>query len=446
MDNNTAKDGNAPKTLEPIQRATVEEILELYPDHPQASAMLLNHYNNAPDCHAQEAIFRQIMALADYYRDRRLPLDLLQDRVENDIYHEIRQAAVEAIGKYYRHDPQTYSWLCDRAQNSEDFYVRLAAVEAMGQYYSYTELLSKIGQSPNLQELYLEENHLTVLPPQIGQLDNLKQLYIQAVKITALLPEIGRLQNLKRLTLACPKITTLPPEIGQLKNLQVLEFESLRDDDLMFEFKRKGNLLAELPPEIGQLQNLQYLWLRDNRLAELPPEIGQLQNLQKLDLRDNQLIALPPEIGQLQNLEEISLDNNPIQDLSALANHPNPKLKVWAFGVELPRQYWTHLSQWKAEWLLTENNAEIRRILIQQIGYDRICEELQTIELDSWREYTLLKIDVRVDDEPIHLLKMTCPSTNHIHVLRVPPDLTSAREAIRWVNWDVDPEAFVVET
>ena len=45
MDNNTAKDGNTPKALEPIQRATVEEILELYPDHPQASAMLFIHVN-----------------------------------------------------------------------------------------------------------------------------------------------------------------------------------------------------------------------------------------------------------------------------------------------------------------------------------------------------------------------------------------------------------------
>jgi hypothetical protein len=85
-------------------------------------------------------------------------------------------------------------------------------------------------------------------------------------------------------------------------------------------------------------------------------------------------------------------------------------------------------------------------LLIQQIGYERISEELQTVELDSWGEYTLLKIDAEVDDEPIHLLKMTCPSTNHLHVLRVPPNLTSAREAIRWANWDIDPEAFATET
>ncbi|HBY81218.1 MAG TPA: hypothetical protein DEG47_30425, partial [Cyanobacteria bacterium UBA11148] len=135
MDNNTANDGNTPKALEPIQRATVEEILELYPDHPQASAMLFIHRANVSDCHEQDAISRQMMKLADYYRDRPLPLALLQDRVENDVYIGISEAAVEAIGKYYHDDPQTYSWLCDRAQNSEDGYVRLAAVEAIGKYY-----------------------------------------------------------------------------------------------------------------------------------------------------------------------------------------------------------------------------------------------------------------------------------------------------------------------
>ncbi len=115
-------------------------------------------------------------------------------------------------------------------------------------------------------------------------------------------------------------------------------------------------------------------------------------------------------------------------------------------AVNLPRRYWTHLNQWKAEWLLTEENVEIRRILIRQLGYDRIIQELGAIEIDRYREYTLLKIDANIDIEPIHLLKMTCPSTAHIHVLRVPPDLDSARAAIRWVNWDIDPEDFATET
>ncbi|OKH53918.1 hypothetical protein NIES2101_09235 [Calothrix sp. HK-06] len=79
-----------------------------------------------------------------------------------------------------------------------------------------------------------------------------------------------------------------------------------------------------------------------------------------------------------------------------------------------------HPHQWKAKWVLSETNAEIRQILIQEIGYGRLCQELQAQTLDTWREYTLLRIETpttgyvngqEVVEEPILLLKMTCPST-----------------------------------
>jgi hypothetical protein len=116
-------------------------------------------------------------------------------------------------------------------------------------------------------------------------------------------------------------------------------------------------------------------------------------------------------------------------------------------GVTLPEKYGVlHPNQWQAKWLLEEDNAELRRVLMQGIGYGRICQELEAEELDTWQEYILLKIDNDVDIEQIYLLKMTCPSTGFIHALRVPPDVNSAREAIRWVNWGVDPEEFSVQT
>ena len=121
---------------------------------------------------------------------------------------------------------------------------------------------------------------------------------------------------------------------------------------------------------------------------------------------------------------------------------------VYAYnGVILPEKYGKlHPNLWQANWLLSEPNAELRRVLIQGIGYGRICQELQATEIDSWREYTLLHIDRNIDVEPIHLLKMTCPSTNHIHATRIPPNILSAKEAITWMNWDTDPEEFAVET
>ncbi|MEO1186312.1 MAG: DUF6745 domain-containing protein, partial [Cyanobacteria bacterium J06636_27] len=116
-------------------------------------------------------------------------------------------------------------------------------------------------------------------------------------------------------------------------------------------------------------------------------------------------------------------------------------------GVALPEQYGNvHPNQWEAKWLLSENNSELRRILIQAIGYNRICDELKAIKLNSFREYDLIKIDAEADVEPIVLLKMICPSTGYTHVLRVPPNMESAREAITWINWGVDPQNFAVES
>ncbi|MBD2354190.1 hypothetical protein H6G41_06050 [Tolypothrix sp. FACHB-123] len=122
--------------------------------------------------------------------------------------------------------------------------------------------------------------------------------------------------------------------------------------------------------------------------------------------------------------------------------------KLYSYhGVTLPEKYGKlHPQQWRSQWLLTEENAELRRVLIQGIGYSRICQELQAIELDTWKEYTLLKIDADVDQQPIYLLKMTCPSTGFIHALRVPADMTSAYQAICWVNWGIAPEEFAIQT
>ena len=99
---------------------------------------------------------------------------------------------------------------------------------------------------------------------------------------------------------------------------------------------------------------------------------------------------------------------------------------------------------WKSEWIITEKNAEVRRILIQGIGYAKIARDLKAKSVNVWKEYELLRIE-DVDVEPIMLIKMTCPSTGLLHAHRVPPDITTCREAIKWCNWGVDKEEFIVE-
>jgi leucine-rich repeat protein SHOC2 len=170
-----------------------------------------------------------------------------------------------------------------------------------------------------------------------------------------------------------------------------------------------------------------------------------------LNLIWNQLTNLPKSIANLSNLNELQLDGNPLSDLSILQDLPK-LVDVLFLGTWLPRKYWTKLSEWKSEWVLEEENVTIKHVLIQQIGYERICQELNAMELDNWREYTLLEIDdidrvyVQGIAEPIILLKMTCPSTGHIHILRVPPEMTSAEAAITWVNHGIHPDDFAGQT
>ncbi len=117
-------------------------------------------------------------------------------------------------------------------------------------------------------------------------------------------------------------------------------------------------------------------------------------------------------------------------------------------GVILPNKYGELKPEnWEPKWILEEENSELRRVLIQGLGYDKIAEELEAEEVDSWREYTILRFNNIIDDidgQPICLLKMICPSTQFIHALRIPPDINSAREAIQWVNWGIDPTQIIM--
>ena len=177
-----------------------------------------------------------------------------------------------------------------------------------------------------------------------------------------------------------------------------------------------------------------------------------------LQLEGNLLECLPESILNMSKLNYVNLNFNPLSDLSILNKLPS-LTSVSFLGADLPRRYWTKLSEWKPDWLLDENNAEIRRMIIDRVGYEKICEVLNAIKIDAWREYVLLKIEdfqpvferltwsqKPVGKEPIVLLKMNCPSTGHIHILRVPPEMTSAEDAIVWVNHGIHPDRFTVQT
>jgi hypothetical protein len=76
--------------------------------------------------------------------------------------------------------------------------------------------------------------------------------------------------------------------------------------------------------------------------------------------------------------------------------------------------------------ILRTDNVEIRRIQIERLGYETFLQQVGGIirdrDTDAGGERQLICIPFE-DDEPLMLLKVVCPSTGHIHVLRVPPSM-----------------------
>lgn len=82
-----------------------------------------------------------------------------------------------------------------------------------------------------------------------------------------------------------------------------------------------------------------------------------------------------------------------------------------------------------AEAVLSLPNAEIRRAVIELIGYDKIVDRAEV--LDESSDGRLLRIK-QENDEDIVLVHVKDPSTDRQYFLRVPPSIKTAREARAW--------------
>ena len=384
--------------------------------------------------------------------------------------------------------PQPYwtkftEWKAEWLIYERDPEFRDVLVKSLG----YERIFKELGQLVNMTCLNLNHKRLTYLPESVDRLSNITNLNLHHNKLTSLPESIGNLSNLIELSIGSNQLTNIPDSIGNISNLTKLDLysnqlfvipDTIGNLSKLTELNLSDNQLSEIPESIGNLCRLTELSLHSNKLTILPESICHLSNLATLDLEsnqltslqemicelhslnsldisNNQLTSLPDSFSNLSNLTRLSVNNNPITDLSLVQTIPNLE-EVYFLDVYLPRRYWTKLSDWKAEWLLDEDNAEIRRALVEQLGYEKICKELSANDVDIWREYTLLKIDgietvYDIEDDPIGrepmvLLKMTCPSTQHIHILRVPPEITSAEAAITWVNHGIHPDKFEVQT
>ena len=110
---------------------------------------------------------------------------------------------------------------------------------------------------------------------------------------------------------------------------------------------------------------------------------------------------------------------------------PSESLWFW-HGVLVTQQIVEQPDTITAQQILDERNAEVRRVMVERLGVDRflIGANAQPIDRDDAGR-ALYSIPLP-DDEPMVAVKVTCPTTEQVYFLRVPPTVKRCDEAVAW--------------
>lgn len=172
------------------------------------------------------------------------------------------------------------------------------------------------------------------------------------------------------------------------------------------------------------------------RLTQLPPGLGEVA---QLDLSGCLNISALPD--DLSVTSWIDIGGSGLTDLPPRLDHVGIR---WN-GIAVSRRVAFHPETLTHTEILAERNAELRRVMIERFGYERLFETAGAEELDRDRdaggERRLLRIEIP-NDEALVCVSVRCPSTGHQFVLRVPPAMTTCRQAVAWTAGFDDPDAY----
>jgi hypothetical protein len=128
----------------------------------------------------------------------------------------------------------------------------------------------------------------------------------------------------------------------------------------------------------------------------------------------------------------------------ALAYPDGFALHAWR-GMPVPADFLTELATLTPVRIHKEENAELRRVMLEYYGYDRYLKDSDAKPLHRDETGTLWRIDL-VGDEPLVMVEVlnSTPEpdgTHRTYWLRVPPRTRTAKEGVAW-TFGVDAEVY----
>lgn len=177
-------------------------------------------------------------------------------------------------------------------------------------------------------------------------------------------------------------------------------------------------------------------------LTTLPPGAT---DLARLDLRDCvRITKLPPGLTVRSWLDVAG------SGLTGLPRSLSDARLRWR-GVVVNERIAFRPETITVEGILAERNAEVRRVMLERVGFewffDRAKAEVLDADRDAGGERKLLRIKLS-GDENLVCVSLSCPSTGRRYVLRVPPKTKTCRKAAAWLAGFDNPDDYapLIET
>lgn len=117
------------------------------------------------------------------------------------------------------------------------------------------------------------------------------------------------------------------------------------------------------------------------------------------------------------------------------------KVSYYISGVKVSRElHEEDPDKWNAREVLGIPNSQLRCSLLNRMGYDKLLEKVKCKIIEEYGdEGQLLEINTGVAegsarglDKIMRLVKVVCPSTRQVYVLRVPPTVESFEQGRQW--------------
>ncbi|GEM47497.1 DUF6745 domain-containing protein [Deinococcus cellulosilyticus] len=241
----------------------------------------------------------------------------------------------------------------------------------------------------------------------------------------------------------CTSLISLPEslKVGSLILRDCVSLRQLPEGLDVYFLDVSGCSALEHLPEQARVQGGHVVLRGCTRLKSLP---SWLNRVARLDLRGCEHLHTLPETLKVSGWIDLA-DSG----ITSLPHHGQVPLRWKGVPIE-PRIAFDPASITGQE-ILETDNAELRRVKLERMGYENFLAEVDAQILDQDQDAggprKLLKVPLP-DDEDLVALWVICPSTDRNYVIRVPPKMKTAHQAAAWIAGFDDPKLYqpVMET